>query len=60
MFILNNPYVSDFLVETIRKNNYKVLDNEIARNYFSPYELTNEKEKCYLKFILIISLWKLI
>ena len=44
MFILNNPYVSDFLVETIRKNNYKVLDNEIARNYFSPYELTNKKD----------------
>ena len=44
MFILNNPYVSDFLIETIRKNNYKVLDNEIARNYFSPYELTNEKD----------------
>ena len=44
MFILNNPYVSDFLIETIRKNNYKVLDNEIARNYFSPYELTNKKD----------------
>ena len=44
MFILNNPYVSDFLIETIRKNNYKVLDNEIARNYFSPYELTGEKD----------------
>lgn len=44
MFILNNPYVSDFLVETIRKNDYKVLDNEIARNYFSSGELTGEKD----------------
>ena len=35
MFILNNPYVSDFLIETIKENNYKVLDNEIARSYFN-------------------------
>ena len=39
MIILNKPYVSDFLVETIKNNNFRVLDNEIARNYFSPNEL---------------------
>ena len=31
MFILEKPYVSDFLIETIKKNNYSVLDNEISR-----------------------------
>ena len=43
MFILNNPYVSDFLVETIKKQGYKVLDNEISRNYFEKSELTSSE-----------------
>lgn len=47
MFILNNPYVSDFLVETIKKNDYKVLDNEIARNYFAQDRLTSDEEAKY-------------
>ena len=33
MIILDKPYVSDFLIETIKKNNFAVLDNEIARKY---------------------------
>lgn len=33
MIILEQPYVSDFLIDTIKKNNFKVLDNEIARQY---------------------------
>ena len=33
MIILEKPYVSDFLIETINKNNICVLDNEIARVY---------------------------
>lgn len=33
MIILEKPYVSDFLIETIEKNDFKVFDNEIARNY---------------------------
>lgn len=43
MFILNNPYVSDFLIETIKKNNYKVLNNEIARTYFAENELITDE-----------------
>ncbi len=31
MFFLDEPYVSDFLIETIRKNNYPVLDNPILK-----------------------------
>ena len=41
MFILNNPYVSDFLVDTIKKNNYSVLDYGLAKNYFQQNELTS-------------------
>ena len=35
MIILEKPYVSDFLIETIKNNNFPVLDNEISRKYFS-------------------------
>ncbi|MBR1617017.1 ATP-grasp domain-containing protein [bacterium] len=31
MIILEKPYVSDFLIETIKKNNYSVLENEISK-----------------------------
>lgn len=41
MIILENPYVSDFLIETIKKNKFSVLDNEISRQYFSDRELTS-------------------
>ena len=44
MIILNKPYVSDFLVETIKKNGFSVLDNEIARNYFDIKDLTSSDE----------------
>ena len=44
MFILEKPYVSDFLIETIKKNNYSVLDNEISRKYFPVEYLSNNKE----------------
>lgn len=33
MIILNKPYVSDFLIETIKKNNFVVLENDIAKSY---------------------------
>lgn len=39
MIILEKPYVSDFLVDTIQKNNFSVLDNEVAREYFAKNEL---------------------
>lgn len=43
MFILNNPYVSEFLVNTIKKNNYNVLNNEISEIYFSKEELISSE-----------------
>ena len=39
MIILENPYVSDFLIDTIKNNYYKVLDNEVSRKYFDENEL---------------------
>ncbi len=41
MIILEKPYVSDFLIETIKKNNFSVLDNETARKYFKIDELVS-------------------
>jgi len=53
MFILNNPYVSDFLVNTIKENNYSVLDYGLAKNYFSQNKLTSsENAKTFSKFYL--------
>ena len=34
MIILEKPYVSDFLIETIKKNNFKVLKNQISKTFF--------------------------
>ena len=41
--------MSDFLVETIKKNKYSVLDNEISRHFFDKDELTTKgsDEKFY-------------
>lgn len=44
MIILENPYVSDFLIDTIKKNSYKVLDNEVSRRYFDENELISTEE----------------
>lgn len=33
MFILENPYISDLLLETLEKNGYEVLKNQIAENF---------------------------
>lgn len=33
MIILEKPFVSDFLIETISKNNYPVLDTKFARSF---------------------------
>lgn len=41
MIILEKPYVSDFLVETIKKNNFSVLYNEVARKFFATNELVS-------------------
>ena len=44
MIILDKPYVSDFLIETIKKNGFDVLDNEISRKYFDKSELTSSQD----------------
>ena len=44
MIILNKPYVSDFLIETIKKNGFSVLDNEIARKYFNSENLLSDEK----------------
>lgn len=31
MFIIDQPYISNFLLETIKKNNYKIIDTKNAR-----------------------------
>lgn len=47
MIILNNPYVSDFLIETIKDNDYLVLDTKVARKYFALAELTSSNKASY-------------
>jgi len=42
MIILNKPYISDYLIETIKKNNFKVLDNEISKKYFDENNLVDD------------------
>lgn len=56
MIILEKPYVSDFLVETIKKNKFSVLDNEVAREFFSENELiSTDKAKEIAKTELVYS-----
>ena len=56
MIILEKPYVSDFLVETIKKNKFSVLDNEVAREYFANNELVPaEKSKEFAQKELVYS-----
>lgn len=31
MFILDEPYISNFLFETLNKNNYPVYENELTK-----------------------------
>lgn len=45
MIIIDKPYVSNFLIETIRKNKLPVLENDYSRMYrneIGPYLLTEE------------------
>lgn len=51
MIILNKPYVSDFLIETIIKNDFKVLDNEISRKYLDEKFLISDGEAKNCKLI---------
>lgn len=42
MIILEQPYVSKFLLDTIKKNAFSVLKNKISQSYFNETTLTNE------------------
>jgi hypothetical protein len=44
MIILAKPYVSEFLIETIKKNNFPVLNNEISDKYLDNKYLISDKE----------------
>lgn len=44
MIILEKPYVSDLLVETIKKNKFAVLDNEVARQYLPSQYLLSQND----------------
>ena len=44
MIILEKPYVSDFLVETIQKNNFSVLDNDVSVQFLDKKFLLSENE----------------
>jgi len=39
MFILENPYVSKLMLETLQKNQFKVLANHIAKSFSAKYNL---------------------
>jgi hypothetical protein len=46
MFILENPYISELLRTTIKKNGYQILANEVAReqDFFDISNLLNEQQ----------------
>ncbi len=44
MIILEKPYVSDFLIKTIKDNKFNVLDNEVSRNFFPKDKLVSFEE----------------
>ncbi len=39
MFILEAPYVSELMLKTLEKNQFEVLENELAKKYLSNYNL---------------------
>lgn len=50
MFILENPYVSNLLLETLENNQFKILRNPIAAKYSSEYNLNIIDENDAKKF----------
>lgn len=44
MFILENPYVSKLMLETMQKNQFEVLNNSVAREF--DYDLNLVKSSC--------------
>lgn len=45
MIIIDKPYVSDFLINTIKKNNFAIIDTEIARSMINDQSLNWISEK---------------
>ena len=43
MIILEKPYISDFLIETIKKNNFKVLKSDISQQYLDEKYLISDE-----------------
>lgn len=50
MFILNNPYVSDFFINTIIENKLPVLENEISKKYLPENLLTKTADAINSQF----------
>ena len=44
MIILEKPYISDFLIETIKKNNFLVLNSDISRKFLDKNFLVSSNE----------------
>ena len=43
MIILEKPYISDFLIETIKKNNFRVLKSDISKQYLDEKYLISDE-----------------
>ncbi|MFT6731302.1 MAG: hypothetical protein ACJA1H_002638, partial [Glaciecola sp.] len=39
MFLIDKPFVSDFLIETIKDNNYKIIATKVAKELVKDYSL---------------------
>lgn len=52
MFIIDQPYISNFLLETIKKNNYKIIDTKNARGLINDDSLNWFDEQSAISEIL--------
>lgn len=46
MFILENPYISNLMLETLEKNQFEVLKNSIAEKFTNEYNLNLVNKDC--------------
>ena len=49
MILLEEPYVSDYIIDTIRKNSFNVLQNDFASRYIPTNQLipSDSAGRCY-------------
>lgn len=52
MFLIDKPYVSDFLIDTIKKNNFKIIDTQTARELIKNTDLNWISEKNAIEILL--------